>query len=93
MSAKLHEVIGNGTSRLTVLIVIVVGELANASGALGQLGAGTVGVADAVDFLAIAAVDGVIAVASSIDHGLADRAALSRNVVVVELLCHDGADG
>ena len=78
---------------LTVLIVIVVSELANASGTLRQLGAGAVGVADAVDFLAIAAVDGVIAVASSVDHGLADRAALARNIVVVEFLSHDGADG
>ena len=78
---------------LTVLIVIIVSELANASGTLRQLGAGAVGVADTVDFLAIAAVDGVITVASSVDHGLADRAALARNIVVVELLCCDGADG
>ena len=78
---------------LTVLIVIVVSELANASGTLRQLGAGAVGVADAVDFLAIAAVDGIITVASSVDHGLADRATFARDIVVVELLCCDGADG
>lgn len=85
--------IGRGISRLTILVVVIGGELANASGALGQLGAGAVGVADAVDFLTIAAVDGVVAVASRVDHGLADRAALAGDIVVVKFLCHDGADG
>ena len=83
---------GYFTAQLTILIVIVIAELANASSTLRQLGAGTIGVTDTVDFLTIATV-GVVASASSVNHGLADRAALRRNIVVVELLCCDGADG
>ena len=73
--------------------MIVVGvELANASSTYRKLGASAVGVADAIDFLAVTAV-GLVASASSIDHGLADSAALVWNVVVVELLGCDGANG
>lgn len=83
-------------SRLTVLVVVIVVvvvgvELANAGRTFGELGAGALGVADAVDFLTVAAV-GVVAGASGVDHRLADRAALLRDIVVVKLLCRDRAE-
>ena len=66
--------------------------MTDASSAFGQLGARAVSVADAIDFLAVTAVL-LVTSASSIDHGLADSAALVWNIVVVELLGCNGADG
>lgn len=78
--------------RRTVLIVIIVVELADASCALWQLGAGTVGVANTVDFLTVT-VKVLITSASSIHHRLADSAALGWDVVVIEFLRGDGTNG
>ena len=66
--------------------------MTDASSAFGQLGARAVGVADAIDFLAVTTVL-LVAGTSSVDHGLAYSAALVRDVVVVELLGGDGANG
>lgn len=66
--------------------------MANAGGAFGELGAGTGGVADAIDFLAVTTVL-LVAGTSSVDHGLANSTALVRNVVVVEFLGCDSANG
>jgi hypothetical protein len=55
----------------TILLVIIVVELADTGGALGELRAGTAGVADAIDFFTVT-VDRVIAGASSVDHALAN---------------------
>jgi hypothetical protein len=75
----------------TILLVVGIVELADASGALGELRAGAAGVADAVGFFAVS-VDCVIAGASGVDHGLADWAALRGDVVVVEFLGRDGVE-
>jgi hypothetical protein len=81
------------TVLVVVIVIVVVGvELANAGGAFGKLGAGTVGIADAIDFLAVTTVL-LVAGTSSVDHGLANSTALVRDVVVVELLGRDGANG
>jgi hypothetical protein len=81
------------TILVVVIVIIVVGvELADARCAFGKLGAGTGGVADAVDFLAVTTVL-LVAGTGSVDHGLADSAALVWNVVVVEFLGCDGANG
>ena len=78
--------------RRTILIVIIVVELADASCALWQLGAGTVGVANTVDFLTVT-IEVLITGASSIHHRLANSAALGWDVVVIEFLRGDGANG
>jgi hypothetical protein len=77
---------------VVIVIIVVCIELANAGCAFGKLGAGTVGVADAVDFLAVTAVL-LVAGTSSVDHGLANSAALVRDIVVIEFLGYDGANG
>lgn len=62
--------------------------MTDASSAFGQLGARAVGVADAINFLAVTTAL-LVAGASSINHGLADGAAFVWHIVVVELLgCH-----
>jgi hypothetical protein len=78
--------------RRTVLVVIVVVELADASCALRQLRAGTVGVADAIYFLTVT-VEALVASTSGIHHWLANSATLRWDVVVVELLCRNSANG
>lgn len=67
---------GEEQTILVVVIIVIVGVvLTDAGSALGELGRGTLRVADAVDLLAVAGV-GVVAVPGSVDHCLADRAAL-----------------
>jgi hypothetical protein len=75
---------------ISIVFVDVRVELANTSRTLGQLSASALGVADAVNFLPVA-VEVVVASSSRVDHGLADRAALLGDVVVVEFLGQDGA--
>lgn len=66
-------------------MVIISIELPHASRARRQLRPRVLGVANAVDFLPVT-VEVAVARAGGVDHGLADRAALRGDVVVVEFL-------
>lgn len=68
-----------------IIIVVISIELPHASRTRRQLRPRVLGVANAVDFLPVA-VEVPVARAGGVDHGLADRAALRGDVVVVEFL-------